>query len=201
MNLLSRSDWDRMSFTPSANRPLYSPFFSVMGATSAIVFRYVLSSLLFPDFILNFSGMGAAYGTAKSGVGIAAMAILKPERIMKSVIPIIMAGIVAIYGVVVAVLISGRIKGDELTIADVSSSFFEVTQNLTNNKDFTNLGAGLAVGLSGLSAGMAIGIVGDAGVRGTAQQPKLYVGMILILIFAEVLGLYGLITALVMMYT
>jgi ATP synthase subunit C. len=34
----------------------------------------------------------------------------------------------------------------------------------------------------------AIGVVGDAGVRGTAQQPKLYVGMILILIFAEVLG-------------
>jgi V-type H+-transporting ATPase proteolipid subunit len=46
----------------------------------------------------------------------------------------------------------------------------------------------------------AIGVVGDAGVRGTAQQPKLYIGMILILIFAEVLGLYGLITALVMIY-
>ena len=37
----------------------------------------------------------------------------------------------------------------------------------------------------------AIGIVGDAGVRGTAQQPRLYVGMILILIFAEVLGKYS----------
>ncbi|BCS15730.1 H(+)-transporting V0 sector ATPase subunit c [Aspergillus luchuensis] len=44
----------------------------------------------------------------------------------------------------------------------------------------------------------AIGIVGDAGVRGTAQQSRLYVGMILILIFAEVLGLYGLIVALLM---
>ena len=44
----------------------------------------------------------------------------------------------------------------------------------------------------------AIGIVGDAGVRATAQQPKLFVGMILILIFAEALGLYGLIVALVM---
>jgi F0F1-type ATP synthase membrane subunit c/vacuolar-type H+-ATPase subunit K len=54
---------------------------------------------------------------------------------------------------------------------------------------------GLSVGLSGLAAGYAIGIVGDAGVRGTAQQPRLFVGMILILIFAEVLGLYGLIVA------
>ena len=40
---------------------------------------------------------------------------------------------------------------------------------------------------------MAIGIVGDAGVRANAQQPKLFVGMILILIFAEALALYGLI--------
>jgi hypothetical protein len=35
------------------------------------------------------------------------------------------------------------------------------------------LGAGLSVGLSGLAAGFAVGIVGDAGVRGTAQQPRL----------------------------
>lgn len=66
------------------------------------------------------------------------------------------------------------------------------------NRSFLHLGAGLSVGLSGLAAGFAIGIVGDAGVRGTAQQPRLFVGMILILIFAEVLGLYGLIVALIL---
>lgn len=45
---------------------------------------------------------------------------------------------------------------------------------------------------------MAIGIVGDAGVRATAQQPKLFVGMILILIFAEALALYGLIVGIIL---
>ena len=69
---------------------------------------------------------------------------------------------------------------------------------LTFIRGFIHLGAGLSVGLSGLAAGFAIGIVGDAGVRGTAQQPRLFVGMILILIFAEVLGLYGLIVALIL---
>ena len=69
-----------------------------------------------------------------------------------------------------------------------------------NFRGFIHLGAGLAVGFSGLAAGFAIGIVGDAGVRGTAQQPRLFVGMILILIFAEVLGLYGLIVA-IYLYT
>merc|ERR1712096_62727 len=121
--------------------PMYSPFFGVMGA---------------------------AYGTAKSGTGIAAMAVMRPEAIMKSIIPVVMAGIIAIYGVVVAVLIAGQLEpaGDKYTLY----------------KGFVHLGAGLSVGLSGLAAGYAIGVVGDAGVRGTAQQPRLFVGMILILI-------------------
>jgi len=36
--------------------------------------------------------MGAAYGTAKSGVGIAAVGVLRPELIMRSIIPTVMAG-------------------------------------------------------------------------------------------------------------
>lgn len=156
-----------MSAVPVTDRcPAYSAFFGVMGATSAMI----------------FSALGAAYGTAKSGCGISAMAVMKPEFIMKSVIPVVMAGIIAIYGLVVAVLIAGNIDKD----------------NYSLYKSFHHLGAGLSVGLSGLAAGFAIGIVGDAGVRGTAQQPRLYVGMILILIFAEVLGLYGLIVSLIL---
>lgn len=35
-------------------------------------------------------------------------------------------------------------------------------------------------------------------VRASTQQPRLYVGMVLILIFAEVLGLYGVIVSILM---
>ncbi|KAL5460533.1 hypothetical protein EMCRGX_G033985 [Ephydatia muelleri] len=149
----------------TAQSPVYASFFGIMGASSAMI----------------FTALGAAYGTAKSGTGIAAMGVMRPDLIMKSVIPVVMAGIIAIYGLVVAVLIASR------AVSDIS---------LTSS--FKQLGGGLAVGFSGLAAGFAIGIVGDAGVRGTAQQPRLFVGMILILIFAEVLGLYGLIVALVL---
>lgn len=151
----------------SEDAPIYSPFFGVMGAASAMV----------------FSALGAAYGTAKCGTGIAAMSVMRPELIMKSVIPVVMAGIIAIYGLVVAALIANGLGP---------------APGYTLFKGFVDLGAGLSVGLSGLAAGFAIGIVGDAGVRGTAQQPRLFVGMILILIFAEVLGLYGLIVALIL---
>ncbi|CAI9276873.1 unnamed protein product [Lactuca saligna] len=62
---------------------------------------------------------------------------------------------------------------------------------------YAHLSSGLACGLAGLSAGMAIGIVGDVGVRANAQ-PKLFVGMILILIFAATLALYGFIFGIIL---
>lgn len=145
--------------------PVYAPFFGAIGCTAAIV----------------FTCFGASYGTAKSGVGVCATCVLRPDLLFKNIVPVVLAGIIAIYGLVVAVLVSDSLKQ---------------TQALYTG--FIQLGAGLSVGLSGLAAGFAIGIVGDAGVRGTAQQPRLFVGMLLILIFAEVLGLYGLIVALLL---
>ena len=52
-----------------------------------------------------FIDLGAAYGTAKSGVGICSMGVLKPDLIFKSIVPIIMAGILGIYGLIVAVIL------------------------------------------------------------------------------------------------
>jgi len=54
------------------------------------------------------------------------------------------------------------------------------------------------MGFCSLASGYAIGIAGDAGVRGMAQQPRLFVGMLLILIFSEVLGLFGLVIAVIL---
>ena len=52
--------------------------------------------------------MGAAYGTAKSALGMMSMGVTKPNLIMKAIIPAVMAGIRAIYGLVVAVLIAAK---------------------------------------------------------------------------------------------
>ncbi len=55
---------------------------------------------------LLVAGMGAAYGTAKSGVGIASMGVMRPELVMKSIVPVVMAGVLGIYGLIIAVIIS-----------------------------------------------------------------------------------------------
>jgi len=144
-----------------------SVFFGFVGVTSAVV----------------FANIGAAFGTAKSGVGISAMGVMRPDLIMRSIIPVVMAGVLGIYGLITAVIINSKLGEPD---------------KYSNFEGYSHMASGMIVGLSSMSAGMAIGIVGDAGVRANAQQPKLFVGMILILIFAEALGLYGLIVGLVL---
>ena len=61
------------------------------------------------SFAMVFANLGAAIGTAKSGVGIASMGVLKPEKIVKGIIPVVMAGILGIYGLVVSVLLIQKI--------------------------------------------------------------------------------------------
>lgn len=74
----------------SGNNDAYTQsFFGFMGVTSALV----------------FANLGAAYGTAKSGVGISSMGVIKPDYIMRSIIPVVMAGVLGIYGLIVAVIL------------------------------------------------------------------------------------------------
>ena len=109
---------------------------------------------------------------------------MKPTSIIKGVIPVIMAGILGIYGLIVAVILAQKLSGE--------NSYIVV------KKGYQYLGSGLCCGLTSFAAGIAIGIGGEAGVRALGQQEKIFVGMMLILIFAEALGLYGLIVSLIL---
>jgi V-type H+-transporting ATPase proteolipid subunit len=156
--------------TPSCNSkfPQSAAFFGAMGCAAALV----------------FANLGSAYGTAKSGIGLAHLGIIQQDRIMRGIVPVVMAGILGIYGLIVAVIINNNIKTDP--------------QSYSAFAGYLHFGAGLAAGLSALASGLAIGIVGDTSVRAYGKQEKLFVPMILMLIFAEALGLFGMIIALLM---
>lgn len=110
-----------------------SYFFGFLGASAALVFSsrhcddVCLKGLLHlrilrekkninqlePNFaasIIRATDMGAAYGTAKSGVGVASMGIMRPELVMKSIVPVVMAGVLGIYGLIIAVIIGQGIE-------------------------------------------------------------------------------------------
>ena len=130
---------------------------------------------------MTFSNLGTAYGTAKAGMGIASLSVTRPHLAFKSIIPIIMAGILSIYGLIIAVLLSQQIG----------------VEPSSPQKAMMQLGAGLLSGFSNVAAGYAIGIVGEQGVKYYAINENIFVALILILIFAEVLGLYGMICSII----
>ena len=78
---------------------------------------------------------GSAYGTAKSGVGITSMGVLRPDLIIKSVVPVVMAGILGIYGLIISVVINQKISA---------------STNYNPKIGFAHLAAGLCNGLSSL---------------------------------------------------
>ena len=62
---------------------------------------------------------------------------------------------------------------------------------------YKHLGAGMAVGLSSLASGLTIGLCGEAGVYGMKHRDIL-IAIILMMIFAECIALYGFIVAIVL---
>jgi F0F1-type ATP synthase membrane subunit c/vacuolar-type H+-ATPase subunit K len=84
--------------------PASAPFFGYFGAASAMA-------------LANF---GAAYGTAKAGAGISGMGVSRPDLVMKALIPVVMAGVVGIYGLIIAVIISTKGKGPRPALSPVA---------------------------------------------------------------------------------
>ena len=54
--------------------------------------------------------MGAAFGTAKAGLGIVETAAERPDLIFRSIIPVVMAGILGMYGMIIAIIMKGSSK-------------------------------------------------------------------------------------------
>ncbi|CAC9503008.1 putative vacuolar type h+ ATPase subunit [Leishmania infantum JPCM5] len=148
--------------------PQCAGFFGAMGAAAALV----------------FANLGSAYGAAKSGVGVAYLGLTSPEKIMRGIVPVVMAGILGIYGLIIAVIINNNIHTEDTSYSSYAG--------------FLHLGAGVAAGLAALGAGLSIGVVGDTAARAYGKQDQIFVAMVLMLIFSEALGLYGLIIALLM---
>ncbi|KAG6370398.1 V-type ATPase [Boletus reticuloceps] len=118
--------------------------------------------------LLNY--IGASYGTAESGVTISPLDSLQYNLVMRYVILVI----IMVYSLVVSVLISTC-----------------VTTSMSPESTFVDLGADLSIALVGLAAGFATGIVGDVRVRDPAHRVRLFIGVLLILLFAELVRLHG----------
>jgi V-type H+-transporting ATPase proteolipid subunit len=134
-------------------------------------------------------GLGAAYATNH-----ASFFALRHQDMM-AMVPVVQAGVLAVYGIIIAYLIQSRIT-DTLSIVEAYKFF----------------AAGLTVGLACLASGVGmskfLSQINDSefyfvrkgkaeeSKQGTASKKFSFVTFVLCLIYLEAIGLYGLIIAL-----
>ena len=90
---------------------------------------------------------------------------MKPELILKSTVPVIMAGILGVYGLIVGVILKAKGK----SLKTLHKPYIVTETGYSWFLGYKHLASGLCCGLSSLAAGLSIGITGDAGVRANAH--------------------------------
>mmetsp|Transcript_16710 Transcript_16710/g.24739 ORF Transcript_16710/g.24739 Transcript_16710/m.24739 type:complete len:180 (-) Transcript_16710:51-590(-) len=151
-----------------------------MPCEEAYLFGYLGAAIS-----LVLSTVGASYGTVRGGQ---LLAIAKAENssLILRVAPLVIPGVVAIYGLIMAILIAGKL--------DDSSA---VVDRVFGYKCFA---AGIAVGGTALVSGLGLGKLFkgvSVSTKEGVESPSYGWKLVFVMVFIEALALYGLILGLV----
>jgi len=133
---------------------------------------------------LGVSTSGAAWGIALVGSALTGSAVYKPHVRTRNIVSIVFCEAVAIFGVIAAlmgIIVLTAIPNDHImTAAD-------------HFKGWNVFWAGITVGFVNMICGVAVGITGNAAVTADAANPDIFIKVLVVEVFASVLGIFGLI--------
>ena len=133
-------------------------------------------------------------GTLRLSLLIAFSSLLISRDLISIVCSVIFCEATAIYGVIMAIILTNKIKEPE------DNGFY-----LDENWDWAGyyyagygmFSAGLSVGLTNIASGVSVGIAGSSCAIGDAQDSSLFVKILIVEIFASALGIFGIIVGII----
>ena len=139
-------------------------------------------------------------GILVTGSSLVGAAVKAPRIRSKNLISVIFCEATAIYGVIIAIILSGKVINlkDKLLVEPGGGGFPLGFENYAFYfAGYAVFGAGMAVGLTNLASGLAVGIAGSSCALADAQEASLFVKILIVEIFASALGIFGVIVGII----